>query len=31
MRRIDTKKKNFQGIFEDLVNQTFDRTMKEYL
>lgn len=31
MRRIDSKKKHFQGNFEDLVNQTFDRTMKEYL
>lgn len=31
MRRVDSKKKHFQGNFEDLVLQTFDRTIKEYL
>jgi hypothetical protein len=31
MRRVDSKKRLYQGNFEDLVNQTFDRTIKEYL
>jgi hypothetical protein len=31
LRRIDAKKKNSHEKFEDLVAQTFDRTIKEYL
>jgi hypothetical protein len=28
MRRVDAKKKGFQGEFEELVQQTFERTFK---
>lgn len=31
LRRVDSKKNLLQTKFEDLVGETFDRTLKEYL
>lgn len=31
LRRVDSKKAFYQGSFDDLTLQTFERTMKEYL
>lgn len=31
LRRVDAKKENSQEKFEDLVQKTFDRTIKEFV